>query len=73
MRINKELDEKTKELIKKAFATCGISDSEFRYVVTNILLGENPLLNWGTTQNQNAEIVLRLEKKVKALRKAFWR
>jgi len=69
------LNKTTLELIRKAYETGKLTDAEFRYVISDMLVGDGYILGTGTTEHANAEIVLRLRLrgKDKKLRKAFWK
>ena len=67
--MSKELE----EIMKKAYETGALTDTEFRKAITDLFLEEDEyIIDTGNFENVNAEFVLRLKGKHRKLHKIFW-
>lgn len=67
--MSKELE----EIMKKAYETGALTDTEFRKAITDLFLEEYEyIIDTGNFENVNAEFVLRLKGKHRKLHKIFW-
>lgn len=67
--MTKELE----EIMKKAYETGALTDTEFRKAITDLFLEEDEyIIDTGNFENVNAEFVLRLKGKHRKLHKIFW-
>lgn len=67
--MGKELE----EIMKKAYETGALTDTEFRKAITDLFLEEDEyIIDTGNFENVNAEFVLRLKGKHRKLHKIFW-
>lgn len=73
-KIDGEINKTSENILRKAYETGAITNSEFSWVISNMLVGNDRwILDTGGVENSNAEIVLRLKDKVKDIRKVFWK
>ena len=67
--MSKELE----AIMKKAYETGALTDTEFRKAITDLFLEEDEyIIDTGNFENVNAEFVLRLKGKHRKLHKIFW-
>ena len=67
------MSKRLEEIMKKAYETGALTDTEFRKAITDLFLEEYEyIIDTGNFENANAEFVLRLKGKHRKLHKIFW-
>ena len=67
------MSKRLEEIMKKAYETGALTDTEFRKAITDLFLEEDEyIIDTGNFENVNAEFVLRLKGKHRKLHKIFW-